>query len=168
MSRVNPLYLSFAGLIVTLVGVSISAGTLQQFLFLLGAISLLVASYLEKHQLFYYLEVMVVACILAGMVPFTAQLGWIAPVLIAALVLFWVHRKSLLQTKQDWLGAAGLAALGMGYATLTPLAYLLGGVILTFYSAGEIKNNSQIAWAFFLLNFAFSVIALLRVLGWIA
>lgn len=168
MSRVNPLYLSFTGLILTLVGVAISSSSLQQGLFLLGALFLLIASKLENHRLFYYLEVMVVACILCGIFPQTSQLGWIAPAAISAIVLSWVHYQNLLQSKQDWLGAAGLAALGIGYATLTAEAYLLGGIILTVYSWGEIRRDSQIAWAFFFLNLAFSAIALLRVLHFIS
>lgn len=168
MSRINPLYLSFSGLVFTLVGAVLSTASLQQALFLIGALFLLAASHLERHMLFYYLEVMVVACILSGYLPSSVTLGWVTPALIAASVLLWVYHKSLLNSSQNWLGAAGLAALGIGYATLTAEAYLVGGIILTIYSAGEIKNNSRIAWTFFILNLSFSVIAFLRVAKFIA
>jgi len=149
------------GLLCAIVGNLYPATMLQKYLYLAGGVLLMISALLEKQEYFIALEVVVIVSALLAFLPELAWLKMGVPLLLSLFSIAYLYSRGLLNSALSLLGVAGLVFLGLGYAILNPVIYLLGGVVLTAYSLGSYFKGVGIALLWAILNAIFSVTALL-------
>lgn len=149
------------GLLCAIVGNLYPATLLQKYLFLACGILLMISAILEKQEYFIVLEVVVIVSALLAFLSEHGGLKMGVPLLLSLFSIAYLYSRGLLNSSLSILGVAGLVFLGLGYATLNPLIYLLGGVVLTVYSAISYTRGVGIALLWAILNAIFSFTALL-------
>lgn len=148
------------GLLCAIIGNLYPATMLQKHLYLAGGVLLFISALLEKEEFFITLEVVVIICALLAYLPEHGQLKMAVPLLLSVFSVAYLFYRGLLGSALSLLGVAGLVFLGLGYATLNPLIYLAGGIVLTLYSAISYFRGVRIALLWAILNAVFAVTAL--------
>lgn len=149
------------GLLCAIVGNLYPGTMMQKYLYLAGGVLLMVSALLEKQEYFIALEVVVIVSALLAFLPEYEWLKMGVPLLLSLFSVAYLYSRGLLNSALSLLGVAGLVFLGLGYATLNPVIYLLGGLVLTVYSAGSYFKGVRIALLWAILNAIFSFTALL-------
>lgn len=149
------------GLLCAIIGNLYPATMLQKHLYLAGGLLLFISALLEKEEYFITLEVVVIACTLLAYLPEHAGLKMAVPLVLSLGSIGYLFYRGLLRDGLSWVGVAGLVFLGLGYATLNPLIYFAGGVVLTIYSTASYFRGVGIALLWAILNAVFSVTALI-------
>ncbi len=152
--------LGIIGLLFAIVGNLYPETMMQKHLYLGCGILLLMSAALEKAEYFIALEVVVIVSAFLAYLPEHGALKMAVPLVLSLFSIVYLYYRGLLQSSHSLLGVAGLVFLGLGYATLNPIIYLLGGVVLTVYSAISYYKGVSIALLWAVLNAIFSFTAL--------
>ena len=129
----------------------------QKWLFLANALLMTPLPLAKKDVMLSALQVVSLSGAIVGVVTLTDQLQIGLPIAVAFLVTGGLIWQNELESLCHRLGAAGIAVLAIGYATQEPLAYLLGGLILTVYTWLSFREGSRIALLWFILNAVFTI-----------
>lgn len=152
------------GLLCAIIGNLYPATMLQKHLYLAGGVLLFISALLEKQEYFIALEVVVIVSALLAYLPGHDPLKMFTPVLLSLVSFAYLYHRGMLSSSLNYVGVAGLLLLGLGYATLIPLIYFAGGVVLTIYSTASYFKGVNIAILWAILNLVFSITALISLL----
>lgn len=159
----SAVHIGVIGLLCAIIGNMYPATMLQKHLYLGGGVLLMVSALIEKQEYFIALEVVVIVCALLAYLPDHGTLKMAVPLLLSLFSVGYLYYRGLLKSPASLLGVVGLVFLGLGYATLNPVIYLIGGIALTAYSAISYYQGVKIALLWAILNAIFSFTALLAI-----
>jgi hypothetical protein len=147
------------GLFCAIIGNLYPATMLQKHLYLAGGVLLFISALLEKEEYFITLEVVVIISALLAYLSEYNELKMAVPLFLSFMSVAYLYYRKLLGSTLSLLGVAGLVFLGLGYATLNPLIYLTGGLVLTLYSTLSYFKGVGIALLWAILNAVFAMTA---------
>lgn len=154
-----------AGMLVVMAALLWGAGAGQRWLFLIGVIGMTITAIFERHGLYIGLQLVVIAGALAAFLPLSSTARSLVPLAVGVPVIAVLAIRRELGTRSAWLGAVGLAALGVGYAVQHPLGFVLGGALISVFSAVEFRRGFKPALIWLTLNVLFTVLAAVRLVA---
>ncbi len=125
---------------------------------LLGALALTVVAIAERHWTFVALEGVVMVGIFVSELRGREILKTVVPVVTGVVATAALSAAGLLDSFEAWIGAVGLLLTALGYATMHPLTYFVGGIVLLVYSLLAIAAGAWIGIFWALMNIIFCVI----------
>jgi hypothetical protein len=152
------------GLLCAIIGNLYPETMLQKHLYLAGGVLLFISALREREEYFIALEVVVTICALLAYLPDHGELKMAVPLVLSLFSIAYLYYRGLLRSWLSLVGVTGLVLLGLGYATLNPLIYLAGGIVLTIYSAVSYYRGVGIALLWAILNAVFALTALISFL----
>jgi len=147
------------GLLCAIIGNLYPATMLQKHLYLAGGVLLLISALLEKEEYFITLEVVVIISAFLAYLSGYNELKMAVPLFLSLMSIAYLYYRKLLGSALSFLGVAGLVFLGLGYATLNPVIYFAGGLVLTLYSTLSYFKGVGIALLWAILNAVFAMTA---------
>ncbi len=156
--------IGLAGMFITILGVIQTDLWLQKSCFLTGAILLCITAHIERHRLFFWLEVVIVIGTLMAFTNTSDATKASIPIIFGAIIFLMLYKQKAFTPAYQWLGGIGLLMLAVGFAIVHPLVYLAGGIILTLYSWKDYQKGASIALIWLILNLVFSVLAFINLM----
>lgn len=153
------------GMLLICWGLSSPAGIDVRWLFFLGALGMTATALIERHALFVGLQGVILGGTIAAFLPIQEELKTLIPLVVSVPILWLLKKRQFLQDANTWLGAVSLTVLGIAYAAQQPLAFLLGGVLVSVFSYIEWRRGFSPAVVWLALNVLFSVLAARNVLA---
>jgi len=150
--------LGATGMLVTIIGTLHTTPTYQSLLFLIGATLLLFNAIANQLKLFIAFEVVIVMSTILSFFPLLPNIvkGGIPLTLGILLILIYAIKRWLI-AKNDILGCLSLLILAMGFATLNPWVYLVGGIAGLIYAYIEYQKDIHSALFWVILNGVFII-----------
>ncbi len=148
---------SLSGLVITLAGLwFMPTSRSRRWLFLTGAVLLLLSSVAVAHSYFIALEILVVLGCALAFVRGRRPLKRVAMFGAGAAVLWWMAGES---NGLAVLGGAGLVAVAFGFAINSPIWYALGSFVVATRSWVEfVAEPSLLPAVFGVLNLVFAIV----------
>ena len=147
--------LACLGMACGIVGSILPMSEAQKWLFLANTLLMTPLPFAKKDTMLSALQIVSLSGAAVGVLTLINPLQIVLPLAVALLVTGFLYWKDKLDSWKNRIGAAGIAALALGYATQQPLVYLLGGLILTVYTWLSFRAGSGIALLWFVLNVVF-------------
>jgi len=141
---------------------------MQASLYIIGSLLMLIAAAWEKSLFFSMLQIIVLAGASMYFTPYSMAIHALVPIALAIATCVYFYLAGRIKDRVTYVGLAGIAALALGYAIAHPWIYLIGGVLLTIYSWVSYQRGVAIAILWAILNFVFSIAAVLRIVGVLA
>jgi hypothetical protein len=155
--------LAIIGLLIAITGNFLEISVAKKLCYLIGALILLVTALLEKNTFYIILEIILL--IGAGIAFSPISFFWKSSITISLGILAAIYFSLSGQLKDylTWLSIIGILIITWGYALTNPMLYAGGGAIITVYSFCAFRRGEKIALVFGILNFVFTITALLEV-----
>lgn len=159
------LFLGVLGMLVSIVGSLLSDSPAQKWCFLSSACLMTPLPLWRGDTFLGALQIVSLAGAFAGVAPLGDLLTAAIPLAIATGALAFLWWQNAMDHRYQWIGAAGVIVLAVGYATRWEVVYLGGGILLTVYTAISFRRGCKVALLWCILNAVFVVTSSIAVLA---
>lgn len=158
-SRVFNLSIGAVGMLLATYANLLTPNLTQKWCYFIAALALLVSSVLERHKFFAILQIIVVAATAIAFTSFSLWTKAALPVSLSILSIVYFIYTGECKDRLTAFGCLGILLLAIGYATINPIAFLFGALVLMIYSYTSFQRGVTIALLWAILNAMFSITA---------
>ena len=132
---------------------------LKFLLYLIGTILMLITAVSKKSTYFILLETVLLAGFGSILFGFGRVLQIAIPLLLSSQVLIYYLLSNRFKDLNLMIGVFGIAILSCSFAVDGNLIYLLGSILISYYSYYLYKEGRELAWIWLILNIIFIFIS---------